>query len=247
MTRLRRLRAGIRITLIISIAWTLLVLGYKTVMELLGIFSVTELVEWIEKRILGIWSSGLFLGVLICVGVALPRRNRQPRPLSVARATTLGSFGGLVLSIPYIRFYKGLLLSNLLENVLFYSVPFIVFGSLIGYGIGRIAVPRVKPKAPLRETIFRWAVCLSVVFLADGLFMAWALREGGYATLGYAQISLFPVFMPALLASLVMLGIYIHGVWRRSWSVRRSEWGFFLMLALAVGAKVIVVVRNQKG
>lgn len=67
--------------------------------------------------------------------------------------------------------------------------------------------------------------------------MAWALNEGGYAPLGYGRISFLPVFMPALLASLVMLGIYAHGVRRRSWSVRRSEWVFFVVLALAVAAK----------
>jgi hypothetical protein len=247
MTEWRRLRAGIRITLIVSIAWTLLVLGYKTIIELLGFFSVDELVAWFGKRILWIWCSGLFLGLLISAGVALPRRNRQPRPLSVARATALGSLGGLIVSIPQIRFYKGLLFSNLLENVLFDAGPLIVFGALIGYGIGRVAVPRDKPKVPFRETILRWSRRLSVVFLADGLFMAWALHDGGYAMLGYGQISFFPVFMPALLMSLVMLGIYAHGAWRRSWYVRRSEWGFFLVFALAVAAKVVVIARHHRG
>ncbi len=157
-----------------------------------------------------------------------------------------------MISLLVMTEYKASTFSNLWESVLFYAVPLTSFGALIGFGIGRTARPPellsdAQRDESRRETVFRWSVGLSVAFLADGLFMAWALNEGGYAPLGYGQISFVPVFMPALLASLVILGIYARGVGRRSWSVRRSEWVFFPVLALAVAAKIVLFVRGDRG
>jgi hypothetical protein len=222
------------------------------VTELFGLGAFAELVEWFMQRVLFIWGSGFLLGVIISAGVALSRRNRQPRRLSVARTTALGALGGLVVSMLLIVEWKASTFSNLWGAVLSYAVPLTSFGSLIGFGIGRIArAPARLSDAQRdefrRESITRWSVGLSVAFLADGLFMAWALNEGGYAPLGYGKISFLPVFMPALLTSLVMLGSYARGVRRNSWSVRRSEWVFVLMLSLALAAKVVVFVRGDRG
>jgi hypothetical protein len=164
----------------------------------------------------------------------------------------LGALGGLLVSILLIVKWKASTFFHLWESVLSYSVPMTFFGALIGYAIGLTALPPellsdAQRDASNRETIFRWSIGLSIAFLADGLFMAWALNEGGYALLGYAQFSFRPVFVPALLVSLVMLGDYARGVRRRSWSVRRSEWVYFLVLALAVGAKVVMFVRGDRG
>jgi hypothetical protein len=42
-----------------------------------------------------------------------------------------------------------------------------------------------------RTKLYKWAIGLSIVHVADGAFMAWALLEGGWATLGYGQVSYF--------------------------------------------------------
>lgn len=97
----------------------------------------------------------------------------------------------------------------------------------------------------MREKLYRWAIGLSVVFLADGIFMAWALMNGAYAFLGYGKMSYFPVFLPALLIGLIVTGIYIHGFMRLSWTARKAEWLFFFLLADAVAAKIIVVVHRH--
>jgi hypothetical protein len=91
--------------------------------------------------------------------------------------------------------------------------------------------------------LYRWAIGLSIIYLADGAFMAWALLEGGYARLGYGAVSYFPVFIPALIAGLVVCGLYAHGFLRRGWTARKAEWLFFFILFDAVAAKVIVYVH----
>jgi uncharacterized membrane protein len=96
----------------------------------------------------------------------------------------------------------------------------------------------------MREILYKFAIWLSIILVADGIFMAWALYKGGFSMLGYGQISYIPVFMPALLVSLVVVGFYIHGFMRRSWTARGAERAFFVLLTLAVTAKVIVAVRR---
>lgn len=97
--------------------------------------------------------------------------------------------------------------------------------------------------AARRTRLYRWAIGLSFIYLADGAFMAWALLEGGYARLGYGAVSYFPVFIPALIAGLVVSGLYAHGFLRRGWTARKAEWLFFFILFDAVAAKVIVHVH----
>ena len=99
----------------------------------------------------------------------------------------------------------------------------------------------------MRDRVYKFAIGLSVVFVADGLFMAWALYEGGYAGLGYGMLIYFPVFIPATLVALVVIGIYISGFVRLSWSPRRAEWLFFLLFGAALTAKLIVFVRRHWG
>jgi len=96
----------------------------------------------------------------------------------------------------------------------------------------------------MRESLYKFAIGLSIIFVADGLFMAWALYKGGFAPLGYGQISYIPVFIPALLVSLVVVGFYIHGFTRRSWTVRGAERAFFILLSVSVAAKILVTIRG---
>ena len=70
--------------------------------------------------------------------------------------------------------------------------------------------------------------------------MAWAIAYGGFAGLTYAKFSYFPLLVPGVLVGLVISGIYVYGFARRSWTVRKSELLFFLLLFLAVAAKVVV-------
>lgn len=68
---------------------------------------------------------------------------------------------------------------------------------------------------------------------------------GGYAPLGYAQVIGAPVFIPALLAGLVVSGLYWQGFTRHGWKARKAEWLFFFLLYNAVAAKVIVSVYDR--
>jgi hypothetical protein len=106
--------------------------------------------------------------------------------------------------------------------------------------------PTGRQEDELREQVYRIARILSIIFVADGIFMLWALAEGGYAGLGYGQFSFFPLFIPAFLAGLVISAFYAHGFARRLWTVRRTEWLFFLLFVLAVGAKVAVFIEGRR-
>jgi hypothetical protein len=96
-----------------------------------------------------------------------------------------------------------------------------------------------------RRTLYRWAIGLSVVYLADGIFMAWALLNGAYAFLGYGKLSYLPVFIPALLVGLAVSGMYVDGFLRRGWTARKAEWLFFFILVDAVAAKIIVIIYRH--
>ncbi|MES2521389.1 MAG: hypothetical protein V4617_01735 [Gemmatimonadota bacterium] len=96
-----------------------------------------------------------------------------------------------------------------------------------------------------RTKLYKWAVGLSIIYVADGAFMAWALLKGGWATLGYGQVSYFPVFIPAFLAGLVVSGMYLRGFTRHGWTAHKAEWLFFFLLVDAVAAKVIVFIHRQ--
>ena len=99
----------------------------------------------------------------------------------------------------------------------------------------------------MREKVYKIARVLSIIFVADGLFMAWAVADLDYRLLGYGQISFLPVFIPALLVGLVTLTIFLYGLVRRSWTVRKTELLFFLLFFLAVAAKVALFIRRHWG
>lgn len=102
-----------------------------------------------------------------------------------------------------------------------------------------------RNRRPFRERVYRLAIGLSVILAADGILMAAAFLTGGYAPLGYGQVSYLPVFMPTLVVALVVCGIYIHGFVRRSWTAQKGEWLFFALLVVAVAAKVVVFLRGN--
>ena len=97
----------------------------------------------------------------------------------------------------------------------------------------------------MRETVYKFAIGLSIIFVADGLFMAWALLYG--AGLGYTHFSYVPVFIPATLVALAISGIYVRGFARLSWTPRTLEWAFFILFVLAVAAKIILLIRRHWG
>jgi len=90
----------------------------------------------------------------------------------------------------------------------------------------------------VREKVYKIARVLSIIFVLDGLFMAWAMAAGGYAGVGYAKVSFFPLFVPAFVVGVVISVIYVYGVARRSWTLRKSEVVFFLVLFLAIALKL---------
>ena len=96
-----------------------------------------------------------------------------------------------------------------------------------------------------RTKLYKWAIGLSTIYVADGALMAWALMKGGWAMFGYGQVSFIPVFIPAFLAGLVVSGIYVHGFMQRGWTARRAEWFFFFLFADAVAAKVVVIIHRH--
>ena len=98
---------------------------------------------------------------------------------------------------------------------------------------------RQSDNGSMREAAHKVAIVLSIMFLADGLFMAWALHAGGYAGLPYVFFGLIPLFLPATVAGLVLVGIYVRGFRRFSWKPRRAEWLFFFLISTSVATKVI--------
>ena len=99
----------------------------------------------------------------------------------------------------------------------------------------------------MREKVYKIARVLSIIYVFDGLFMAWAVAKGGYAGVGYAKFSLFPLFIPALLVGVVISAIYVYGIARRSWTLRKSEVVFILLLFLAVVYKVTNALVGRDG
>lgn len=98
---------------------------------------------------------------------------------------------------------------------------------------------------PRRTSLYRWAIALSCIYVADGFFMAWALLNGAYAFLGYGKLSYLPVFLPAFVAGLVVSTMYVDGFLRRGWTARKAEWLFFFILVDAVAAKLLVVIYRH--
>ncbi len=94
-----------------------------------------------------------------------------------------------------------------------------------------------------RRGMYRWAIGLSVAYVADGIFMTWALIEGGYAGMGYAAFCFFPVFIPACTLGLVASRLYWQGFTRHGWTPRKAEWLFFFLF-ISVAAKVIVSIYD---
>ena len=94
----------------------------------------------------------------------------------------------------------------------------------------------------MRERVYKIARVLSIVFVADALFMAWGLASGD-RLLGYGQLGFVPLFIPAFLVSLVIAAIYVYGFVRRSWTVRQSEHLFFFLVVLAAAAKITLFLE----
>jgi hypothetical protein len=103
-----------------------------------------------------------------------------------------------------------------------------------------------RQEGELREKVHKIARVLSIIFVADGIFMVWPLAQGGYVWLTYGMFSYLPVFMPAFVVGLVISVVYAHGFARRSWTVRRTERLFFLVFVLAVAAKVAVFIEGRR-
>lgn len=96
-----------------------------------------------------------------------------------------------------------------------------------------------------RTELYRWAIGLSVAYVVDGTFMAWALVEGGYSGMAYTAWSFFPVFVPASILGLVACRLYWRGFNRHGWKPRKAEWLFFFLLFNALAAKVIVTIYDR--
>ena len=103
-----------------------------------------------------------------------------------------------------------------------------------------------RQEVVLREKVYKIARVLSIIFVLDGLFMAWAVAYGGYAYLTYGMFSYLPLFFPAFLVGLVLSAIYVHGFARRSWTVRQPELVFFVLFVLAIVGKVALFVAGER-
>ena len=96
-----------------------------------------------------------------------------------------------------------------------------------------------------RSKLYRWAIILSVAYAADGFFFTWSLIRGNYSGMAYGLLVFFPVFIPALIAGLVVSRMYWQGVTRHGWTARKAEWLFFFLLYNAVAAKVIFSIYDS--
>ncbi len=95
-----------------------------------------------------------------------------------------------------------------------------------------------------RRELYRLAVGLSVAYVADGIFMIWALLDETYRGLTYGMWSFLPVFFPTCIAGLIVSRMYWQGFTRHGWTVRKAEWLFFFLLYNAVAGKAIVFIRD---
>lgn len=95
-----------------------------------------------------------------------------------------------------------------------------------------------------RKRLYRWAIGLSVAYVADGFYMAWALLDENYRGMAYTLLSFIPVFFPSCVAGLIVSRMYWYGFTRHGWKMRKAEWLFFFLLYNAVAAKAIVFVRD---
>ena len=94
----------------------------------------------------------------------------------------------------------------------------------------------------MRGKVHVVAIGMSVLFVIDNIFMAWAYLQGGNAGMIYAFCSLLPIFCPATLASFVLTGIYVRGFKAHSWKLQRTDRTFFLIFAVSLSIKVVLSV-----
>ena len=114
-------------------------------------------------------------------------------------------------------------------------------GAMFG---GTTARPtQTLPGARMRERAYKFAIGLSAICAADILLLAGLQFDSRpYAGMGYAYWFFFPVFLPAVLVALVIIGIYAYGFAWQSWRPRRAEWAFFVLFALAVAAHIGLII-----
>lgn len=212
-----------------------------TVSEVLGFFSVADLVASIRRWSLRIWVSGLFLGVLFFVAVAVSRRSPEPRPLSVARATAVGSFGGLLLSMLAMTYYGRWSMDQLWSVAL----PLTSLGALVGIGIGRIA-RRPELLAYAQHDWIRWMhrtvngifVAVLLGWIATSLIIA---LDRDVATSPWTQSAGYLIAYALLAAVALSVALLVHAIAARTLAYIKRPFALFVLTL------VVMVVLKRAG
>ena len=87
---------------------------------------------------------------------------------------------------------------------------------------------------------------LSTMFIVDFGLMLYSMffAPYGYAGLGYVLIDFLPLFLPALVFSILILGTY----WLKGWKLKKpSEIAFVYILNISFAAKIILSILDFLG
>lgn len=134
----KRLLAGARIALVVSLLWTATIVVLRAGIGFpLGGLTIAQFTEWFTVNILGILGSGFVLGAFFAAGLVLFRRTAADTQLTRGSAVGAGALGGVVLAIAVIAYY------GFSPYISFFSeavVPLLTigtFGAVTGYGVWR--------------------------------------------------------------------------------------------------------------
>lgn len=95
----------------------------------------------------------------------------------------------------------------------------------------------------MRSIVYYISIVLSVLLVADLVFMAVSMVRGGaYSGTAYGLWLFIPVFIPSFILSLIVLLIYAHGVYRMGWVIYKFEYSFLVVVLVSIVFKVFVVV-----
>ena len=138
MTWFRRIRAGLKIALVVSLFWTAaLILLRAGIGFTLGGLTVALFTEWFTGQILGILASGFALGALFATGLALTRQPAGERQISRGRAMGAGAIGGLLVALALVAYYGFSPYISFLWEAVIPVLAISSFGALTGFGVWR--------------------------------------------------------------------------------------------------------------
>ncbi len=140
MTWFRRLRAGFRIAIIVSLVWTAAFIVLRAGIGFpFGGLTVAQFTEWFTQQIVGILAAGFALGALFATSLALIRRPSGASGLTRGSAMGAGALAGFVVALALIAYYGFSPYISFLWEAVVPAVTISSVGAAIGFGAWRAA------------------------------------------------------------------------------------------------------------